>query len=115
MRTEKPWGYEELFESERYVVKRLFMRAGHQCSLQFHEHKKETVVVFSGTLELIIGETPDGLESRLLSPGDVVTITPRVIHRMRAVTDCTYYEASTCELDDVVRIHDDYERAPRGV
>jgi mannose-6-phosphate isomerase-like protein (cupin superfamily) len=115
MKITKPWGYEELIESERYVVKRLFMLAGHQCSLQLHERKRETVVVFSGQLELVIGDTVDALETRTMFPGDVVTIAPKVVHRMRAISDCTYYEASTCELDDVVRIQDDYARQTRVV
>jgi mannose-6-phosphate isomerase len=110
MRTEKPWGYEELIEAKRYVVKRLFMRAGHQCSLQYHEHKRETVIVFSGQLDLVIGESVESLRTTTMSPGETATIAPNVVHRMRAVTDCTYYEASTCELDDVVRVQDDYER-----
>jgi hypothetical protein len=31
---------------------------------------------------------------------------------MEAVTDCTILEASTPELDDVVRVRDRYGRAP---
>ena len=35
---EKPWGHEELLEiNNNYVVKRLFMKKGEQCSLQYHE------------------------------------------------------------------------------
>jgi len=33
-------------------------------------------------------------------------------HRMIAVTDCDVLEASTTELDDVVRIDDRYGRVP---
>ena len=41
----KPWGYEEHVETnERYAVKRLFMKKGHQCSLQYHKIKKETII-----------------------------------------------------------------------
>ena len=106
-RIEKPWGYEEWLEvNDRYVVKRLFMRRGHQCSLQYHERKKETVVVLDGTLTVLL----DG-EVLTIKPFDMITIPPGQRHRMRAdELDCLYLEASTPELDDVVRIEDAYGR-----
>ena len=49
----KPWGYELLIEKNRkYMVKKLFMKKGHRCSLQFHKKKMETNVIFNGTAEL---------------------------------------------------------------
>lgn len=109
-RIEKPWGAEELIESERYVVKRITMNRGHQCSLQYHENKTETVIVLSGTLAISLGNSASSLETKEFRPGDVVTIRPGTIHRMRGIDDCIYFEASTCELDDVVRLRDDYQR-----
>ena len=36
-RVDKPWGYELRFAmTERYAGKVLFIRAGHQLSLQYH-------------------------------------------------------------------------------
>ena len=47
----KPWGAEEIIEhNENYVVKRLTMKKGHRCSLQYHNKKKETIYVISGSL-----------------------------------------------------------------
>ena len=44
-RVDKPWGYELRFvRTERYAGKLLFIRAGHQLSLQYHERKDETQV-----------------------------------------------------------------------
>lgn len=104
---EKPWGREEIIETNpNYTVKRLLMKMGHQCSYQYHEKKVETVVVLQGRLTIIHdqGET-------ILEPGEAVTITPGQKHRMKAVTeDCYYLEASTSQLDDVVRLQDDYGR-----
>jgi hypothetical protein len=37
-------------------------------------------------------------------------VTPGTVHRFRAVSDCLLFEVSTPELDDVVRIEDDYGR-----
>ena len=106
----KPWGYEECLEiNERYVVKRLFMKKGHQCSLQYHEKKRETVTVLEGTLTVFL----DG-ETRTMNPFDTVTVPAGTHHRMIARdTDCLYMEASTPELDDVVRLEDAYGRADK--
>lgn len=104
---DKPWGYEEILETNpNYTVKRLLMKKGNQCSYQYHEQKMETVIVLEGQLH-IIGE--DG--EKLYHPGDVIHIPPMQKHRMKAVEeDCLYMECSTSELDDVVRLEDDYNR-----
>jgi len=104
---EKPWGFEEILETNpKYTVKRLFMKKGHQCSYQYHKKKMETVICLSGLLH-IVGEGKE----KILAPGDCATIKNFEKHRMRAVEDdCFYLECSTSELDDVVRIEDDYGR-----
>lgn len=113
MKIEKPWGAEELLEhNERYVVKRLFMKAGHRCSLQFHERKRETVYVLSGLLKVTIGEHPESLIDQIHRAGDSLTLQPGTVHRMEAIEDALYLEASTPELQDVVRLSDDYGRTP---
>jgi mannose-6-phosphate isomerase-like protein (cupin superfamily) len=106
-RIDKPWGYEEWLEvNEKYVVKRLMMKKGNQCSLQYHEAKKETVMVLSGTLTVYFND-----QIIKMAPSDTLTIEPHDIHRMFAENeDCLYLECSTPELDDVVRIEDDYGR-----
>jgi quercetin dioxygenase-like cupin family protein len=45
-----------------------------------------------------------------LEAGQSFRITPGTVHYMEAVTDCDVLEASTPELDDVVRIQDRYGR-----
>ncbi len=108
---EKPWGHEELLEiNNNYVVKRLFMKKGEQCSLQYHEFKHETIYVISGELKLIIGDSEESLDEINLNPNDFVVLPPNKIHRMYGITDCYYLEASTTELDDVIRLKDDYKR-----
>ena len=110
-RIEKPWGYEELVEhNANYVVKKLFMKKGHSCSLQYHELKTETIVVHKGKLTIYIGTTPDNLEKMQLEEGQHITIKPYVIHKMEGFEDCTYFESSTNELWDVVRLQDNYGR-----
>ena len=108
---EKPWGREEVVEiNEKYMVKKLTMFAGHRCSLQYHNIKKETIYVLSGVLKIIQGKSQDSLTEKLYRPGDTITIPPGLIHRMEGVEDSVYLEASTPEMDDVVRLVDDYKR-----
>jgi len=103
----KPWGQEEILEvNDKYVVKRLTMNTGQRCSLQYHEYKKETILVLNGTLYVFL----DG-ETLVLEVGETITITPGQKHRMFTFQENSIYlECSTPELDDVVRIEDDYER-----
>jgi mannose-6-phosphate isomerase len=108
---EKPWGREEVIEiNDKYMVKKLTMFAGHRCSLQFHNIKKETIYVLSGVLKIIQGTSQDELEEKIYRAGDTITIAPGLIHRMEGVEECVYLEASTPEMDDVVRLADDYQR-----
>lgn len=110
-RIEKPWGFEELVEhNDSYVVKKLFMKKGHSCSLQYHELKTETIVVLKGKLTLYIGTTPDNLEKMQFEEGQHLTIKPYTIHKMEGLEDCLYLESSTNELWDVVRLQDNYGR-----
>ena len=110
---EKPWGREEVIEiNDKYMVKKLTMWAGHRCSLQYHNIKKETIYVLSGVLKIIQGSHQAALQEQLYRAGDSITIPPGLIHRMEGVEDSVYLEASTPEMDDVVRLVDDYQRAP---
>jgi len=111
---EKPWGKEEVIEiNERYMMKKLTMRAGHRCSLQYHVTKRETIYVLSGLLRIYHGETVERVSSRVYGPGETITLAPGVVHRMEAAEDAVYLEASTPEMDDVVRLVDDYQRDTR--
>lgn len=111
-RVEKPWGYEiHWAHTERYVGKILHINAGHALSLQYHVKKDETVYVQRGRLRYEIER--DGVMTTLdLGPGDALHVTPGTIHRMTAVEDTDVLEASTPEIDDVVRLEDRYGRAP---
>ncbi|MCP4049677.1 MAG: cupin [bacterium] len=108
---EKPWGKEELLEkNEKYVVKRLTMHKGHCCSIQYHEYKTETVYLLKGSLKIYIGDTKEELDEMVVNQDDFITLNPYRIHRMEAIEDAVYLEASTPELDDVVRLEDNYKR-----
>ena len=108
---EKPWGKEEVIEiNDRYMMKKLTMWKGHRCSLQYHKIKQETIYVLSGRLRILSGATKDNLVDRVYEPDTYITIPPGLVHRMEAVEDAVYLEASTPEMEDVVRLSDDYQR-----
>ncbi|MGH9867595.1 MAG: cupin domain-containing protein [Candidatus Polarisedimenticolia bacterium] len=110
-RVEKPWGFEIIWaKTDVYVGKKLFIRKGHKLSLQYHREKEETIYLHSGEMRFTVQK--DGqLTEILMRPGDAYHIPPGVQHRMEAVQDCEVFEASTTQLDDVVRLEDAYGRA----
>jgi quercetin dioxygenase-like cupin family protein len=109
-RVEKPWGYELRWaKTDRYVGKVIHVNAGHALSLQYHNVKDETILLWSGRLRFEIKEG-DALVARDMQPGERVHITPGTVHRMTAVEDSDIFEVSTPELHDVVRLEDRYGR-----
>jgi len=109
---EKPWGYEEIWANcDKYVGKILFIKNGSKLSRQYHEVKDETIYVLDGVLLLELGRDDDML-SISMKQGDTQHITPGLVHRFCADcgTDVRLLEVSTTELNDVVRIEDDYGR-----
>ena len=109
-RVDKPWGYELIWaRTDRYVGKLLHVRAGHVLSLQYPNRKDETMHVLRG--ELVLRTQPgDRLEACAFRAGETVHIPPKLIHQIEAVVDSDVLEASTPELDDLVRLQDRYGR-----
>ena len=110
---DKPWGHEEIIvHTNKYVMKKLFINAGQRLSKQFHVKKDETVYVSKGLLllDLSYGEGESNIIK--LSEGKSWRITPNTVHRFTAPEDqaVELFEVSTPELDDVVRLSDDYGR-----
>ncbi len=111
IRVDKPWGHELIWaHTDRYVGKILHVKQGHLLSLQYHDHKDETLHLLRGRMKFLVGTDPEALEEELVDEGWSYRITPGTIHRMEAVTDVDILEASTSELDDVVRLEDRYGR-----
>jgi mannose-6-phosphate isomerase len=110
-RVQKPWGYEIWYAlTEQYAGKILHVNQGHRLSLQFHERKDETSYVLSGRLLLIKGPSAHELTERTLTAGAVWRNLPGEVHTIQALEDTDVLEVSTPELDDVVRLRDDYGR-----
>ncbi|MEX2612072.1 MAG: cupin domain-containing protein [Gaiellaceae bacterium] len=110
-RVEKPWGWELIWaETDTYVGKLLFVRAGEALSLQYHETKDESWLVREGRARLELGEAGDELEEVEIGAGDALRYPPGTLHRVTALEDTLIVEVSTAHLDDVVRVEDRYGR-----
>ena len=118
----KPWGH-ELWLSENsdlFAFKEIFIKKGFKTSLQYHEFKIETNVLFNGKSILHYndkGKILDkndlnelNIKSSLLNQICIINISPYVIHRLEAKSDLLLYEVSTPHLNDVIRLQDDSNR-----
>jgi len=110
-RVEKPWGHEVIWaHTDRYVGKLLVIETGKRLSFQYHEAKDEWIHVLEGRLLLTLENDAGAIEERELEPGEGAHIAVGRRHRYTAILRATLIEASTPELDDVVRLSDDFGR-----
>lgn len=110
-RVDKPWGYELIWaHTDRYVGKVLVIEAGKRLSLQYHEHKDESIYVVSGKLRLHLEDDTGKLCIEELGPGEHRRIPTGRQHRFEAIQTTELMEVSTPELDDIVRVEDDFGR-----
>lgn len=120
----KPWGHELWINDQHpcYALKEIFISAGTKTSLQYHNYKQETNVLFKGKAKLHYranAQIPNDQVKEKdtatveIEPVSSVDVIPLTLHRLEAVTDILLYETSTPHLDDVVRILDD-SRRPDG-
>lgn len=108
---EKPWGREIWIAfNDRYAFKIIEFKAGSRSSLQYHERKHETIYVDQGKLKVEADGGDGQLLTFILGSGDVIENPPLRRHRITAIEDVRLFEVSTPELDDVVRVEDDYGR-----
>ena len=111
-RVSKPWGYELIWaRTDRYAGKILHIEAGHVLSLQYHERKDESIYVLSGEIVLRLEQGETQIERRM-AQGEAFHIEPKLVHQFEAVVTSDLIEASTPELDDVIRLKDRYGRVP---
>tara|TARA_Y100000114_G_C11755290_1_gene326565 strand:+ start:2274 stop:2627 length:354 start_codon:yes stop_codon:yes gene_type:complete len=108
---EKPWGQEIIWaKTKDYVGKLIFINKGHRLSRQFHKIKEETILVKTGILHIEVG-SKEYKNDIYLNPGESFHVKPNVVHRFCApFGEVLLIEVSTPELDDVVRLEDDYDR-----
>lgn len=130
----KPWGQETWVQGGDgvypFALKELILKAGFVTSLQVHQYKSESIHLHKGKGALIYHPDPfdcakylaggysaaelalikSELITQELEPGAVFHTPPGTIHRMVAYDDLHYTEASTTQLDDVIRLEDSHNR-----
>jgi hypothetical protein len=126
----KPWGFELwiVWLKDYHVLKKINMKKGFKCSLQFHEKKYETNFLLSGKAKILknfhVDKNSTDLEAKeIIKDVDLIkdyskdvdapyyfTNIPGEVHRVFSLENYTAYEVSTPELDDVIRIQDDSDR-----
>ena len=110
--TNKPWGSEIIWaQTEEYVGKMLFVKSGHRLSLQYHKDKVESLLVSKGRIKYHWYEENDTVPRTIvMCPGEHVDVPSGRKHRIEAIDHACVIEVSTVQLDDVVRLEDDYDR-----
>ncbi|MEW5945282.1 MAG: cupin domain-containing protein [bacterium] len=109
---EKPWGREVWIacDNGRYAGKFLDIKKGRRLSLQYHRNKHETLYLLEGKALFTLENDEGRLVETEMLPGEVRVVAPGRRHRMESVVDCRFIEFSSPELEDVVRVEDDYDR-----
>ena len=110
-RVDKPWGHELVWaHTKAYVGKVIVIETGKRLSLQRHEVKDEWIYIVSGRLALTLENDRGEVEIRELGPGEGAHVAVPRLHRFEAIETCTLVEVSTPELNDVIRVEDDFGR-----
>ena len=117
VKVDKPWGHEVRWAiNNKYLGKILHINRSQKLSRQYHEIKDETIYVLQGILILELGrdESKNGQAEKIkvLETGESYRIKPGTIHRFCAPHErhVRLIEVSTPEIDDVVRLEDQYGR-----
>jgi mannose-6-phosphate isomerase len=108
----KPWGQERIWVvTDRYAGKIITIHAGRRLSLQQHREKDETILVLRGRLLFYYGPDVESLQTVVLGPGEHRRVPVGLVHRFEALDEeVELVEVSTPELDDVIRLQDDFGR-----
>ena len=111
-RVDKPWGHEKIWaHTDRYVGKVIVIDPGKRLSLQYHELKDESILVLRGPLRLHLEDDDGDMHVHDLEAGEHRRVPVGRKHRFEALEkQVEVIEVSTPELDDVVRLSDDFGR-----
>ena len=111
---DRPWGsFTVLDEAEGYKVKRIEVLPGKRLSYQRHARRSEHWMIVAGTGKVTI----DG-RNILVAPGTAVDIPSGAAHRVESLSSGTliFIEVQRGDYlgeDDIVRLEDDFGRAPQ--
>lgn len=112
---ERTWGREVLLaHTPFYTLKALYMLAGKAGGLQFHRHKVESFHLFSGSAWVYFDAGDGVLQRTVMQAGETYTIPVGAVHKVEAITDCIFFEASNPVFDDRVRVEHLYNLPQDG-
>ena len=101
----KLWGREMLVaHTPLYTLKVLYMRAGHSGPLQYHQKKDEAFHLLSGKAVVEWQDTDGTFKTNVMREGESYHIPPGAVHRVEAIEDCVFVEASNPVFDDRVAV-----------
>ena len=108
----RPWGsYLDLVRTDALVVKIIRVKPGCRTSLQFHRERSEHWHVVGGVGRATIADRVLPLEA-----GASVDVPRTVVHRIEctgsAALQIVEVQRGRCSEEDIVRIADDFGRAP---
>lgn len=126
----KPWGLEvwlhqpteeEMFTGLGYCYKRIYLNAGQQTSLQYHEKKSETNYIIKGRAEVWLQDSAGKKIERIngniyrfsvkkRGANHFFDVVPPRVHRIKALTNLVLQEVSNPFVKDVIRLKDDAGR-----
>jgi len=110
-RVEKPWGNELIWVlTDRYCGKVITIETGRRLSLQYHDRKDEAILVLAGRLRLHLEDETGAMTTRDMGPGESAHVPVGRRHRFESLERVELVEVSTPELDDVIRVEDDFGR-----
>jgi mannose-6-phosphate isomerase len=110
-RVEKPWGNELIWVlTDRYCGKVITIDTGRRLSLQYHDRKDEAILVLAGRLRLHLEDDSGAMATRDMGPGESAHVPVGRRHRFESLERVELVEVSTPELDDVIRVEDDFGR-----
>lgn len=109
---DKPWGREIYITPNNtpYAAKIINMKTGFRTSLQYHDKKTETFILYQGKATILWGPDKDHLQTEEMTLNKPYHMVPFFIHRVSALTDCIFFEVSTPETGTTFRVEDDYNR-----
>jgi mannose-1-phosphate guanylyltransferase len=107
----RPWGrFEKFNENKRCTVKLMYVNANSRLSLQYHNKRSEFWKVIKGAAMVELDD-----KKVVLTEGETLSIPRHSRHRVGALdSECLILEIAYGSFDenDIVRIEDDYNRAP---
>lgn len=111
-RVEKPWGYEIIYTTDTAPAtgKLLHVNAGKRLSLQYHDEKIETLCLIKGEGIITLSNEKDEIIEVKMELFKGYCVVPGQVHRVTAITDMEFLEASTPEKGNTFRLEDDNNR-----